>query len=243
MKLVAFIFLCFIFSISTHAYVQVNPTRILLENGKKVGHFTVRNSQPKSVKVVVSLKYFSMDKTGKMSQTKTLNEKINLKKILFSPRNFELEAGKKQVVRFFIRDKISVDTKELYGYAHFETEIIENNKSDKRQMKLIPKVAVAIPVVYRTQTVKSNLVVENVKKIINKNGSCKISLNLKNNDHSSYFDVKGISKSSEETFIVKGISNYLDTYKWEYTKEENCKNSFKIVVKDVDSKNEQILNL
>lgn len=239
-----FVLISILFSLNSFSYVQINPTRFILTGGVKVGHFSVRNTQKKAIIVNTSIKYFEMKPEGGMKEVKVSSSKNALKKVLFSPRSFTVQPGKKQVVRFFIRERLEEGQNELLAYAHFETEV-EGKKEEmsKKQMALIPKVALAIPIVFRKETVGNNSTFINAKKKILSENKCEVVIDWKNSTHSSYADFIGMDKDNKQSFIVKGVSNYLSSYKWKHEVKSNCKNINYIIAKDIDSKIETKINL
>ncbi len=233
MKLLYLIVL--LFSSSVFAYVQVNPVRFFIKDAK-FGHFTVRNTQSKPVSVEIDNKYFEMKPDGKMVQ-ESKDAKDELKKILFTPKNFTLNPGEKQVVRFFIKD--SIQTSELRTFAHLLTEIKENNEikeqNSGQSMSLTARVALAIPVIYRPVTDKQNTSFLN-EKLTQTGANCQLAVDWKNLTHSSYINFSALDEAGNELFKINGVSNYLKEYNWKLLIEKiDCKKIKKIQFYDVDN--------
>ncbi len=228
-------------SLNAFAYVQVNPTRFLLEGNRKVGSMSVRNTQSEKVRVEMTLKFFSMTSTGEMKRAKAGIEGKNLKRVIFSPSSFTVAPKEKQVVRFFIRDKIKDE--ELTGFANLRTEKLGQDKpKGKNSMSLVPKLAIAIPIIFRKKTKQSNISIEKIKKNSLSDGDCLISFDWKNKYHSSYINLIIKNKKNEKVKIVKGASNYLSSYTWTNKIKEKCNSLDKMIITDNDLKKESIFN-
>ncbi len=195
------------------AFVQVNPVRFNIKDSK-FSHFTVRNTQSKSVNVSISNKYFEMQPDGKMVES-TVGAKTELKKILFTPNSFVLGPGEKQVIRFFIKDNIVGN--ELRTYAHILTDIKEDTKTAEEtkgtSTSLTPKVAIAIPIVYRANHLKDNVSITD-EKFVQKNSDCLMSVKWINKQHSSYVNFEAYDSNAKNIFKLNGVSNYLPEYNW-----------------------------
>lgn len=225
----------FLFSSSALAFVQVNPVRFHIKDAK-LGHFTVRNTQSKSVSVEIENKYFAMKPDGSMGEGSGDDE---LRKILFTPKNFVLKPGEKQVVRFFVKDDLKV--KELRTFAYILTEI-QNKADEKGQnnspaqvLNLTPKVAIAIPVVYRPVTDPKNALIQN-EKFEQDGADCIMTSNWSNGTHSSYVNLEVFGSSEKPVFAANGVSNYLKSYDWkQILKDVKCSDIKKIQIFDVDN--------
>lgn len=224
-----------VFPSIVQAYVQVNPVRFYVKDAK-FGHFTVRNTQSKSVHVEIDNKYFEMKPDGKMIQDNK-NATDELKKILFTPKDFVLGPGDKQVVRFFVKDELK--GAELRTFAHLLTDIqsnlVEKDAGKGPTMSLTAKVALAIPVIYRTKLDKENASFQN-DQFTQKEDDCVFSTKWFNKTHSSYINFLAFDKEGKEIFKINGVSNYLPEYQWIISMPKTkCKDIKKIQVFDVDN--------
>lgn len=230
-----FLALLILLSPLAHSYVQVNPVRFYV-NEAKFGHFTVRNTQNKSIKVEIENKYFEMLPDGQMIQ-KSNGSADELKKILFTPKDFTLAPGDKQVVRFFVRDDLK--GAELRTFAHLLTEIqtnlVEKEVSKGQSLSLTAKVALAIPVIYRTKLDKENISFSD-EKFSQEDENCKFSALWKNKTHSSYINFVAMDGDGKEIFKINGVSNYLKDYQWHLNMPKlKCNKIKKYQILDVDN--------
>lgn len=229
--------LFFLISFSARAYVQVNPVRFHVKE-TKFSHFTVRNTQSKSVKVEIESRYFKMTPDGKMAEEKG-TPSDELKKVLFTPKNIVLGPGEKQVIRFFVKDELK--GAELRTYAYILTEIQDDSKdggsspSPAQVLTLTPKVAIAVPVIYRLKTDKNNIEFgpEDLRQVTD---GCLISTEWKNKTHSSYVNLEALDKNDKNIFVVNGVSNFLPNYQWKQLMSKvKCSDVKKIKIFDVDN--------
>lgn len=225
----------YLISFSALSFVQVNPVRFHV-NESKFSHFTVRNTQSKSVSVDIENKYFAMQPDGKMipDNSKATDE---LKKILFTPKSFVLGPGEKQVVRFFVKDTLA--GAELRTYAHLltevKTELPEKTDTSGPSMSLTPKVAVAIPVIFRVKTFKENINISE-EKFLQKESDCIMNAKWMNLHHSSYINFEALNDKGEIIFQLNGISNYLKNYDWNLViAKTKCDKIKRIKIFDVDN--------
>lgn len=233
MSLYSLLLLCFISS--AHAFVQVNPVRLHVK-ASKLGHFTVRNTQSKPVSVEIENKYFSLQPDGQMKPGKGDDE---LKKILFTPKNFQLGPGEKQVVRFFVKDE--APKTELRTFAYILTEVKNDqnesgsSNSPAQVLTLTPKVAVAIPVIYRLITDKNNTQISD-ERFEQKGENCWLFAKWRNSTHSSYINLELFDAKDKIIATLNGASNYLKEYDWKHEIDKTkCTDIKKMQVRDVDN--------
>lgn len=217
------------------SFVQVNPVRFYIKDSK-FSHFTVRNTQSKSVNVSISNKYFGMLPDGKMVEENN-SAKNELKKILFTPNSFTLGPGEKQVVRFFIKDTIVGN--ELRTYAHILTDVKEEQKTGEdskgTSTSLTPKVAIAIPIIYRLTDQKDNMSFTD-EKFLQKDSDCLMSAKWVNKHHSSYVNFEAFDSEGKNIFKLNGVSNYLQEYNWNLIMPDlKCDKINLIKIFDVDN--------
>lgn len=226
------LFISLVFPTTLFAFVQVNPVRILLSE-MTYGHFTVRNTQGKPVKVEITNQFFEQSETGVMKPLNDSPKKI--KTILFSPQKFTIDPGAKQVVRFFIKDKLPEN--EIRTYAHLLTEVMDEEDSSKaKMMVLTPKVALAIPVVLRKKRSETNNVEVLSLNLKPSEGNCEIHTRLKNNFHSSYLNLVASDQKGDPILTINGISNYLNNNSWVNIVEgKDCNQIKKVNITDADS--------
>lgn len=177
-----------------------------------------------------------MQPDGKMVDS-NINAQNEIKKILFTPNSFTIGPGEKQVVRFFIRDSIVND--ELRTYAHILSEIKEDEKEEVQKKEtttsLTPKVAIAIPIIYRSKNQKENIVISD-ETFTQKNSDCVLNAKWVNKHHSSYINVELFDKGNETVFKLNGISNFLNEYNWNLVMSNlKCDKIKSIKIFDVDN--------
>ena len=233
--MIRLLLLSWFFSFNCWSFVQVNPVRFFIKD-TKFSHFTVRNTQSKPVKVEIENKYFAMEPDGKMIPDNS-KAKDELKKILFTPKNFILGPGEKQVVRFFIKD--TLNTAELRTYAHLLTEVQTEQANKESEtgtsMSLTPKVAVAIPIIYRAKNDKENIKISG--EAFSQTGSdCIMKAKWENKTHSSYVNVEMMDAEEKIIYQLNGISNYLQSYDWNLVVPKmTCSKIKRIKIYDVDN--------
>lgn len=221
--------ICF-FSFSSWGFVQVNPVRLILKDST-FGHFTVRNTQGKPVEVKITNKFFIQEKNREMKPG--TSEKEEIKKILFSPSEFILAPGSKQVVRFFIKDKL--DGSEKRTYAHLLTEVKDEEIDKSKMMVLTPNMAIAIPVIIRKKTLPDNIEIKNLS-LNPKEKDCILSMEWINKTHSSYINIDLLDSKGKIISQLNGVSNYLDKLDWVSPFSNiDCNLIKKIKILDVDN--------
>lgn len=217
------------------SFVQVNPVRLSLNNSR-FSHFTVKNTQSKPIKIEIENKYYNMLPDGSMTPEKVAQEE-NIKKVIFSPQAFTLLPGGKQVVRFFIKDQTNQTELRSYVYLLSEekNEIEENSLSKENKMELRPKIAIAIPLLFRSKTIKENIELTEIKGS-KKENDCILEMTWKNKHHSSYINLEVLGAENKSIFKLNGVSNYLSSFNWQ-TKipKTDCTIIKKIKIFDVDN--------
>ncbi|HLT23031.1 MAG TPA: fimbria/pilus periplasmic chaperone [Bacteriovoracaceae bacterium] len=224
------LFFLSLFSFSSWGFIQVNPVRIILKDST-FGHFTVRNTQGHPVEVKITNKFFQQDKNREMKPGPGGTEEIE--KVIFSPANFTIPPGDKQVVRFFIKDKFQ--EKEKRTYAHLLTEVKDDNIDKSKMMVLTPNVAIAIPILFRKNTILDNIEIRDLK-LTQQDKNCVLSMEWSNKSHSSYINIDLLDANEKIISQLNGVSNYLDKLEWlQSFSDTNCNLIKKIKVFDVDN--------
>jgi P pilus assembly chaperone PapD len=204
--------------------------------GAKFMHFTVRNTQNKPVSVEIENRYYVMKEDGSMEYAQTAG-RDGLRKILFTPNSFILNPGEKQVVRFFIKDKSLA--KEMRSYAYILTNITtdpdKGSQKDMTSMSLSPKVAIVIPIIYRPETKKDNVLIKDLT-FSQVESECLIKISWINSFHSSYLNFEAFDKQNEKVYEINGVSNFLPSFFWSFKVGMNiCKKLKRIKIFDVDN--------
>lgn len=230
MALVAGTVASILWSLSSHA-VSLTTYRIYLDDNNRTESFIMftRGSLPEQC--TLDFKHFNFNDTGEMTLNRDKKSPENSAEpwVRYSPRNFVIQPGKPQTVRFAMRRKPNSEPAEYRSYIAVLCEDIIEKKStvngeipkDRAQVSVKPLLVQNVPLIVRTGKLNvsasfENLVVEGnkLKGVIKRSG-----------DRSIYGRLSLINKNTDEEIVFKDtISIYTETSTYAFEFEITGKN-------------------
>lgn len=155
------------------ADLQVFPTRVYLSQQKKVANISLRHLGDKPGHYKLSTIFYRMNPNGTMDIVTDPkdDERPAVKYLRFSPRQITLNPRVEQVVRVLYAGPRNLPEGEYRAHLLFQPtdedrdEPDPNAKPDKINMKLVARVAMAVPVVYRQGNPKFSVALSDLKLI------------------------------------------------------------------------------
>jgi P pilus assembly chaperone PapD len=163
--------LAFLVSSAARANLQVFPTRLLLNDKKRVANVALRHLGDKQATYQVTAVFYRMNQKGSFEEVKdpTAAERPLGKYLRFSPREVTLAPQKEQVVRVMYAGPGNLPEGEYRAHLHIapigdiEKKADAADSNDKIQLQIEARLAFAIPVLFRRGNPKYQASLSNVR--------------------------------------------------------------------------------
>lgn len=225
--------LCII-SITSRADLRVYPTRIVLNDTKRVADISLRHMGTKPARYKISLVFYRMKADGSMllvekPETSVRPEEHSaLKLIRFSPRSVALTPNNEQVVRIMYAGPKDLADGDYRAHIYFEPldEPEDDSQAGGKEKKAVTmhlqaKVAIAVPVIYKKGKTDSALTLTQLKVVKPPGKPVSYSVTLKSSGNAFPFgDLFAIftapGKEPVSVGVVRSISSYVPERTFSY---------------------------
>jgi P pilus assembly chaperone PapD len=153
------------------AKISISSKRIYLDNNSSTDNFVITNRGLNSQKCQLITKHYTFDEFGSMTAYtgKELPAYAAESIMRFSPKSFQIEANKKQTVRFTLRRKKNIEPMEHRAYLLVDCEkmakpnSLDNNSDDGiANISFTPKVLHNVPIIVRPTLLNASVDFSNV---------------------------------------------------------------------------------
>jgi fimbrial chaperone protein len=205
-------------SFSTQA-INLTSYRLYLDDNNRTESFIMFTRGNTSEECSIDLKHFNFDESGTMTVYKEKDIPANSANpwIRYSPRNFTVQPGYPQTVRFTMRRKANTTAQEYRSYMAISCDAVvakEDNKSDTNTnsgivaMSVKPVIVQNVPIIVRTGPLQASASFNNVNISDNK----VMAKLTRSGDRSIYGRLSLIDKNTnEELNFMSGVSLYTET--------------------------------
>ncbi len=217
-----------LFTQGVFANLQVFPTRLLIEEKKRIGQLSLRHTGTTPEKYKISAIYYKMKPDGGLElATKPEEPKDSaFKMIRFSPREVTLQPNLEQVLRIMVIRPADLPEGDYRAHILFEPTTDDsatdpNADPTKVSMKLSVKVAVAIPIIVKKGNLQPTVTLEAPSIMTDKEAKRYFTVTMKKSGpgvtYGDFFvSFKDKDGNSKEIAIAKGVSMYVDERKATY---------------------------
>jgi len=200
--------------------VSLTTYRIYLDDNNRTESFIVftRGTQPE--KCDLDFKHFDFDSVGKMTMNQGTALPANAADdwVRYSPRNFVVQPGKPQTIRFSMRRKPNTEAAEYRSYIAIRCEDVVNDPvasgkdnvvvKDRVQMNVKPLLVQNVPLIIRTGSLN---VSASISDVVVGGGKITAKLN-RSGPRSIYGRVSLVDKKSDEEYaFTEAVSVYPET--------------------------------
>ncbi|WP_340680829.1 hypothetical protein [Paraglaciecola sp.] len=198
--------------------VNLTTYRIYLDDNNRSESFIVFTRDAVPEDCTLNMKHFSFDEKGKMSLYSGSELPVNSAEewVRFSPRNFVIQPGKPQTIRFSMRRKPNTESQEYRSYVSVACEDIvsepaqkdPNAPKDRPTLSVKPKLVQNVPLIIRTGPLNVEASFSDIQikgKIVHGNI-------LRSGKRSLYGRLALVNKKNdEEVSFIDAISIYPET--------------------------------
>lgn len=186
-------------AISNVSYaVSLSTYKIHLDQKKRNYDFIIYNQGDYRQRCELSLRPFTLDKTGlsRLLPNGEVPENSADELLRFSPQTFEADIGKPQNVKFKLRIKRGIESHEYRSYLSIKCQDIKSyvKKSTQTAMKVEPLIVQNIPIVARVGRAKYELT---FSELAINNNSMSVNFN-KTGIYSTYGKLTLINRDSQD---------------------------------------------
>ncbi|KXI27658.1 hypothetical protein [Paraglaciecola hydrolytica] len=224
--------------------VTLTTYRIYLDDNNRSESFIVFTRDVVPEDCSLSLKHFDFDATGKMSLYKgaELPAYSAEEWVRFSPKNFVIQPGKPQTIRFSMRRKPNTEAQEYRSYVSVSCEDIvsevavkdSNAPKDRPTVSVKPKLVQNVPLIIRTGPLEVDASFGDIKL----QGDLVRGKILRSGTRSLYGRISLVDKTSgEEIAFNDSISIYPETL--EHSFEISASNDKNIALEQLALKFEE----
>jgi hypothetical protein len=212
-----FLSVLLVMPLTSHA-VNLTTYRIYLDDNNRSESFIVFTRDVVPEDCSLNLKHFDFDAKGKMSLYTGAQVPDNSAEdwVRFSPKNFVIQPGKPQTIRFSMRRKPNTESQEYRSYVSVSCEDVvseaakkdPNAPKDRPTVSVKPKLVQNVPLIIRTGPLDVKASFGNVQI----NGHMVSGQILRSGDRSLYGRISLIDKNTgEEMAFTDAISIYTET--------------------------------
>lgn len=176
MKLYTLTLIIFLsFSFTASAGVLINPKRIVLDEGERGAALDLVNEGDQTSRYQIFFAQKIMDSDGKIVDLpEEKQDGIYAKDMIrYSPRRVDIAGGARQTIRIAARRPKSLDDGEYLSHLVFKEIPIKREREtasedDSLEVKLIPTLQIAIPIIVRNGSLSSVASIDGAKLEISK---------------------------------------------------------------------------
>lgn len=195
----------------------VHPTRVTISESRPVGRITLKHMGLSSENYRVGVAFFRMLPNGLYEEVSapTDSERALIGKLRFSPRATLLKPKQEQVVKVMYSGLPTLPDGEYRAHIRFVPDGLASKSeagSKTNGMNLVPRVSVAVPVIFRKGNVSSVVTLEGLKLLKEKRPRFKIE--MKHEGKAFPFgdlEIAHVTKSGEKNSlgVLRNVSSYL----------------------------------
>tara|TARA_R110000868_G_scaffold173576_1_gene409767 strand:- start:234 stop:1040 length:807 start_codon:yes stop_codon:yes gene_type:complete len=210
--------------------VNLTTYRIYLDDNNRSESFIVFTRDVVPEDCTLNMKHFSFDQNGKMSLYSGSELPANSAEewVRFSPRNFVIQPGKPQTIRFSMRRKPNTESQEYRSYVSVACEDIvaepaqkdPNAPKDRPTVSVKPKLVQNVPLIIRTGPldveasfsdiqIKGNIVHGNILRSGKRSLYGRIALvNKKNDEEIAFIDAVSVyPETTSYSFEISALND------------------------------------
>jgi len=215
----SFVLILMLFSNASQA-ISLTTYRMYLDNNNRTESFIMFNNRYDKEKCSIKIKHFNFDENGKMSAYKKaeLPDNSAVPWVRYSPKNFTVERGRPQTVRFSMRRKANVTPQEYRSYLSVSCDkALQEINTEEGQpatnpngpsFRAKPKLVQNVPLVIRTGKLQATAEFDDIK-VVGKKLTAKL---IRKGDRSLYGQLALIDKRNNTALGYKNsVSIYTET--------------------------------